>query len=88
MAKNVEHFWVKITKFDGEQFEGTINNDPELVKTVKDGDRIKVEKEKVEDWMYVEKNKLVGGYTVRLLRDRLSPAERKALDDSLPFKIE
>ena len=74
--------------FDGRQFEGTISNDPTIVKTVKSGDVVKVEKNAVEDWMYVEKRKLVGGYTVRVLRDRLSAAERKALDDSLPYKID
>ena len=84
----VEHFWVQVMSFDGRQFEGTISNDPTIVKTVKSGDVVKVEKNAVEDWMYVEKRKLVGGYTVRVLRDRLSAAERKALDDSLPYKID
>ncbi len=87
-GKNVEHFWVKVAKFEGAKFEGEIDNDPMLVKTVKDGDKITVAKDKVEDWMYVEDRKMVGGYTTRLLRDRLTPAERKALDESLPFKIE
>lgn len=87
-GKNVEHFWVALEKFDGKQFDGTIGNDPMLVKTVKAGDRIKVPKDKVEDWMYIEKAKLVGGYTVRVLRNRLSPEERKALDESIPYKID
>jgi len=87
-GKKVEHFWVAIAEFDGKQFGGTISNDPMLVKTVKAGDRVKVDKDKISDWMYVEKKKLVGGYTVRVLRDRLTPEERKALDDSIPYKIE
>jgi uncharacterized protein YegJ (DUF2314 family) len=87
-GKQVEHFWVGITKFDGMQFEGTINNEPALVKTIKEGEKVKVEKARVEDWMYIENKKLVGGYTVRVLRNRLTPEERKALDDSVPFKID
>jgi uncharacterized protein YegJ (DUF2314 family) len=87
-GKKVEHFWVEVTRFDGKQFEGTISNDPTMVTTVKSGDHVKVEKNKIDDWMYVAKGKLVGGYTVRVLRDRLSAAERKALDDSLPYKID
>jgi uncharacterized protein YegJ (DUF2314 family) len=87
-GKKVEHFWVQISKFDGKQFEGAISNDPTLVKTVKSGDPIKIPKEKIGDWMYVEKKKLVGGFTVRVLRNRLAPAERKALDESIPYKID
>src|SRR5438128_7014952 len=87
-GKKVEHFWVEITRFDGNQFEGTISNEPTMVTTVQSGDLVKVEKNRIEDWMYVEKGKLVGGYTVRVLRDRLSSGERKALDDSLPYKID
>ena len=87
-GKKVEHFWVQISKFDGKQFVGEIANDPMVVKTVKEGDEIKVAKDKISDWMYVDKDKLVGGYTVRVLRKRLSPEERKALDDSLDYKIE
>jgi uncharacterized protein YegJ (DUF2314 family) len=59
-----------------------------VVKTVKTGDKIKVRKDTISDWMYVENNRLVGGYTVRILRNRLSLVQRKALDDSVPYKIE
>lgn len=87
-GKSVEYFWARLTKYSDEKFTGIITNDPELVKTVKAGDKVDIEKDKICDWMYVEKKKLVGGYTVRVLRDRLSPAERKVLDDSIPYKIE
>ena len=87
-GKQVEHFWAAVSKFDGEQFEGVIRNDPMLVKNVKDGDPVKVAKGKISDWMYVENQKLVGGYTIRALRKQLSPAERKELDASVPYKIE
>ena len=38
--------------------------------------------------MYVDHGKLVGGYTLRVLRDGLSPAERAEFDRSIPFKID
>ncbi len=87
-GKKVEHFWVAISEFDGKQFKGIINNDAELATTVKAGDEVKVDKDKIGDWMYVDKKKLIGGYTVRVLRNRLSPEERKALDESIPYKID
>jgi uncharacterized protein YegJ (DUF2314 family) len=84
----IEHFWVGVSKFDGKNFEGHIANEPGLVKNVKEGDLIAVAKAKVEDWMYVQKRKLNGGYTTKLLYKRLKPDERKALDASIPYKIE
>ena len=37
--------------------------------------------------MYVDHGVLVGGYTIRVLRDRLSGVERAEFDRNLPFKI-
>ena len=48
-------------------FQGTVNNEPEKVKTVKMGQKVTVAA-KISDWMYVENRKLVGGYTMRVLR--------------------
>jgi uncharacterized protein YegJ (DUF2314 family) len=87
-GKKVEHFWVAVTKYDGKQFVGTISNEPQFVTNVKEGEVVTVDKDKIEDWMFVEDRKLVGGYTVRLLRSRLTPEERKALDESIPYKID
>ncbi len=41
----------------------------------------------ISDWMIVENNTLVGGYTIRVLRNRLSAEDRKKFDQSLPFTI-
>jgi hypothetical protein len=38
--------------------------------------------------MYVENRKLVGGETLRVLRDTATPAERADFDKSVPFSIE
>ena len=74
-------------QYGGKVFRGKINNDPELVKNVKIGQSITVEPKQISDWMYINQGKLVGGTTVRVLRDNLSPSERKGFDESVPFKI-
>ena len=38
--------------------------------------------------MYVENRKLVGGYTLRVLRDAVTAAERAEFDKSVPFVVE
>ena len=41
----------------------------------------------ITDWMYIDKGRLVGGYTTRLIRARMTPAERAALDKASPYKF-
>jgi uncharacterized protein YegJ (DUF2314 family) len=84
----VEHMWLAPVSYDGHDFHGTVNNEPEKAKTVKMGDKVTVAPSKISDWMYVEDRKLVGGYTLRVLRDALSPAERADFDKSVPFVVE
>jgi uncharacterized protein YegJ (DUF2314 family) len=83
-----EHMWLTPVSYDGTTFQGTVDNQPEKVKTVKAGQKIGVTLSKISDWMYVENRKMVGGYTLRVLRDGLSPAERADFDKSVPFVIE
>jgi uncharacterized protein YegJ (DUF2314 family) len=85
---HTEHMWLAPVSYDGKQFHGTLNNDPETVSNVKIGDKASIEPSKISDSMYVENGKLVGGYTIRVLRDGLPPGERTEFDRSVPFKIE
>jgi len=87
-GKNTEHMWLSPVSFDGTKFHGTINNDPERVSHVKNGDDAEVEPSKISDWMFVDDGKLMGGYTLRVLRDAMSPAERAEFDKSVDFVVE
>ncbi|QEL13691.1 YegJ family protein [Limnoglobus roseus] len=87
-GKNTEHMWLSNVTLDGTTFHGIVNNDPEHVKTVKIGDKASIEVKKISDWMYIENKKLVGGYTLRALRDAMPPAERAEMDKSLPFTVD
>jgi uncharacterized protein YegJ (DUF2314 family) len=83
-----EHMWLNPVVYDGKSFHGTINNDPQNVKNVKDGQSVSVEPAKISDWMFVENGKLVGGYTIRVLRDTMSAGERAEFDKSAGFVID
>ena len=58
-----EHMWLADVTYDGKSFHGTINNEPEMVKSVKLGQKVSVDATGISDWMYVDKGALVGGYT-------------------------
>jgi uncharacterized protein YegJ (DUF2314 family) len=85
---NTEHMWLTPVSYDGTKFVGTVGNEPEKVKNVKLGQKVSVGPSEISDWMYVENRKLVGGYTLRALRDAMSPKERAEFDKSVPFVVE
>lgn len=85
---NTEHIWVSPVTFDNGKFAGKIDNEPDKVEGVKLGQSVEVPKNQISDWMYVDGQKLVGGYTLRVLRDALPETERAEFDQSVPFVIE
>jgi uncharacterized protein YegJ (DUF2314 family) len=85
---NSEHIWLSDVVFDGNKFTGKIGNEPLEVKTVTFGDQVEVLPLKISDWMIVEDNKLIGGYTIRVLRNTMTVDKKKEFDQTIPFKIE
>jgi uncharacterized protein YegJ (DUF2314 family) len=49
---------------------------------------VKTAKNEISDWMYVENKKLIGGYTIRVLRDNMPPEERREFERSVPFTLD
>ncbi len=82
-----EHIWLsKIVMKDNNYF-GVIDNLPQSTTEVKIGDTIKIENNNISDWMYIDDKKLAGGYTIRLLRQRMNKEERKQFDKECGFII-
>jgi len=73
----VEHFWLVNVERKGGGYAGTINNDPNLVKTVKAGQRYEFKEADVTDWMFMRNGKIVGNETMRPLLKRM-PADQAA----------
>ncbi|HEV8071908.1 MAG TPA: DUF2314 domain-containing protein [Planctomycetaceae bacterium] len=87
-GRHDEHIWLDDVTYDGVNFQGTIGNEPEMVNNVKNGQTATVAPAEISDWMYIENRKLVGGETIRVLRDSVSPSERAELDKSVNFIVE
>lgn len=80
-----EHIWLNKFQFDKKPYTGHLSNNPYYIKSVKFGDKIEFKKMDVSDWMIVQDGKLIGGYTIRVIRDAMSEEDRKKFDES--FKI-
>lgn len=86
---HIEHIWLTDPEFDDEDnLFGTVGNDPGNVTSVRMGDRIGVSSTLVTDWMIIEAGRLIGGYTIRAIRDTIPEEEHQAFDDAVGLYID
>jgi uncharacterized protein YegJ (DUF2314 family) len=82
-----EQMWITEIEVVNGDYKGIVNNDPENTSVVKYGDTVIVRRNEITDWMYLENNVLVGGYTIREIRNKLSKEERIKMDKEMSFII-
>ena len=70
-----EHFWLTDVVYRSGEFEGVIGNEPGVVGNVKMGQKWKLKKEEISDWMYMRDERMYGNYTMRPLLKTLPPEE-------------
>ncbi len=83
-----EAIWLTSLRHDGKTFHGTVSNEPVHLKSLHLGSQIDVENAKVNDWMLIDAGRLVGGYSIRAVRDNLQGEDRKRFDQTMPFTFE
>lgn len=87
-SDGAEHIWVQDIYRENAEYIGIVGNEPVKTTEVQLGDTITVDTNKISDWMYYDEGKIVGGYTIRILRDGMTDEERKQFDieNGLLFK--
>ena len=83
--QGAEHLWLDSVRYDGRHLVGRVNNEPQVVQTMRRGDVVRVAPGEITDWMAIDGGRLCGGYTVRLHRRRLRTAERAVLEGDSRF---
>jgi len=83
----VEYIWLSGVTFSGNRFHGRVDNNPVKITGLKMGELVSVNPNEISDWAYVDHGNLVGGYTIRVLYNELSPERRKELEHESRFHI-
>jgi uncharacterized protein YegJ (DUF2314 family) len=86
--KGFEHIWVNNIEMENNNYYGTVNSPPESTTEVKEGEKIKIDKNNITDWLYNDNGKLRGGYTIKVIRNRMTKEERKQFDEEFQLKID
>ncbi|SIS75143.1 Uncharacterized conserved protein YegJ, DUF2314 family [Zobellia uliginosa] len=81
---SVEHIWLLEPSFDHEgNVYGRVGNEPIDVKNVSLDEKVGIAFDHVSDWMIVEYGRLIGGYTLRAIREGLTGDALQNFDKSL-----
>ena len=72
-----QDIWVDEITYTGSSFRGNMGDDISSLK-LSAGEKIVVPAEDIVDWIIVEDGKLVGGFTIRLADERMSPKKKNA----------
>ena len=83
-----EHIWLNHVRFYKDGYKAVINNEPIIANNIKLGDTVFVTKNQISDWMYIDKNILRGGYTMRVELKRMSARVKAEFLKGLDYKIE
>lgn len=81
---SIEHMWLDDLVHNENGFSGILFNYPVGETDLKYGDMIEVDPTVVSDWMYTDgtTGKTYGGYTVKVLLDKMSASERKEFEEN------
>jgi uncharacterized protein YegJ (DUF2314 family) len=77
---NVEHVWLTDVALRAGRFVGKIGNDLETVRGWAIGDSVTILPDSLSDWMATVDGRMLGGFSVRVLRARMSAPERAQFD--------
>jgi uncharacterized protein YegJ (DUF2314 family) len=82
-----EYLWVgNLFKVD-DQYWGVILDSPYVVKGLKRGDTVVIQNQDIADWIYVIDSTHYGGYTQRVILNRLTPAQKARMDSTTVWKF-
>ena len=81
-----EHLWIKQLAFDGTNFHGRLDSEATGLFTYKKGDPVTVLTNELSDWLYYEDGKIIGGFTLRVLRREMTGKEAEEFDRTTKFK--
>ena len=84
---STQDMWVDRISFRDGSFHGTMGDDIPTLKLSVD-DKISITRKDIVDWMVVEDGKLIGGYTIRLAYERMTPAQKERFLETVNYSIE
>jgi len=87
-AQGAEDLWLSGVGAEGEAFSGAVESEPKVLTEVQVGQLIRFTPGELVEWHYFQDDKVVGAQVTRVLRQRMSDAERAEHDVVYPFPFD
>lgn len=84
-----EYLWMSGVSYDGVMFAGKLEGESDLLPlNYQPDNKYRAPLDAIYDWMIVDNGKLIGGYTIRVARRKMTPENRERFDEQLWFTVE
>lgn len=80
-----EHMFVDQVQIDGESVHGVLASEPSWIPGLKEGQEVRFPASRISDWFYVIRGRGHGGFTLDVLRKRMSADEYREAAEFPPF---
>jgi len=79
-----EQIWLNDIHFKNGNYYGVLANNPQFIQDIKKGDVVIFNTDLITDWMYVRDKKIIGGFSIKYLLEKIpedhrSEAQRELL---------
>jgi uncharacterized protein YegJ (DUF2314 family) len=79
---DVEYMWVSDVEFDGRQVSGQLLNEPDSIKSVRQGDPVTANPSQIVDWLYSVMGEVCGGFTIQEMRRKMDKRQLRQHDNA------
>jgi len=71
-----EQVWLTGIHFKNDNYYGILSNNPQNLDGLKKGDIVIFSPDLITDWMYVREGKIIGGYSIKYLLEKIPEEQR------------
>jgi uncharacterized protein YegJ (DUF2314 family) len=79
----MEQVWLTGIYFKNGKYHGVLANSPRQLSSIKKGDTVTFEADSITDWMYVRGDKIIGGYSIKYLLEKIPVNQRNDREHKL-----
>jgi uncharacterized protein YegJ (DUF2314 family) len=72
----IEQVWLTSIYFKNGYYYGVLASSPILISGIKKGDKVTFEADNITDWMYMRNDRIIGGYSIKYLLEKIPDNQR------------
>jgi uncharacterized protein YegJ (DUF2314 family) len=75
-GNSMEQLWLTSIYFKNGRYYGVLEGVPKQFNGMKKGDTVIFEADNITDWMYIRNDKIIGGYSIKYLLEKIPEHQR------------